>query len=74
VRDGLAERQPTGVRLVHEQRRMRNASVARIFEDWPEQEWEQFPEFFERFVQDYERTIPVLVAESGLGPRSGGEK
>lgn len=88
VKDGLVERRADpedgrasvlaateeGVRLFQERKRLRNAAIARMFETWTADEWQQFAGLFERFVDDYERCMPVFIAESGLGPRSGGEK
>ncbi|MEU4449445.1 MarR family transcriptional regulator [Actinosynnema sp. NPDC050801] len=88
VKDGLVERRAdpedgrasvlavtgAGARLLAERRAQRNAALARLFADWPTQEWGQFIEYFERFVGDYEKALPDFIAESGLGPRSEGEK
>jgi DNA-binding MarR family transcriptional regulator len=88
VKDGLVERRsdpvdgrasvlaatPAGEQLLQERRRMRNVAIARMFEGWSEPDWEQFTDYFERFVGDYEDALPVFLSESGLGPRSGGEK
>ena len=64
----------TGLQLLQERRRARNEILARMFDDWPDQDREQFAGLFERFVRDYERAVPALIAESGLGTRQGGEK
>jgi DNA-binding MarR family transcriptional regulator len=88
VKDGLVERRADpedgrasvlaatedGVRLFHERKRQRNAAISQLFESWTDGEWQQFAGLFERFVEDYERCMPIFIAESGLGPRSGGEK
>ncbi|GAB3000448.1 MarR family transcriptional regulator [Saccharothrix stipae] len=88
VKDGLVERRAdpedgrasvlavteAGARLLAERRAQRNAALARLFADWPAHEWGQFIEYFERFVGDYEKALPDFIAESGLGPRSEGEK
>jgi DNA-binding MarR family transcriptional regulator len=88
VKDGLVERRAdpvdgrasvlvateSGERLLQERRRMRNVAIARMFEGWSEPDWEQFTDLFERFVGDYEDALPGFLSESGLGPRSGGEK
>ncbi|WP_367133196.1 MarR family winged helix-turn-helix transcriptional regulator [Saccharothrix sp. HUAS TT1] len=88
VRDGLVERRAdpvdgrasvlavteAGARLLAERRARRNELLARLFADWPAAEWDRFIEYFERFVGDYEKALPDFIAESGLGPRSEGEK
>jgi DNA-binding MarR family transcriptional regulator len=88
VKDGLVERRAdpedgrasvlavteAGSRLLSERRAQRNVLLARLFADWPTHEWDQFIEYFERFVGDYEKALPHFIAESGLGPRSEGEK
>jgi DNA-binding MarR family transcriptional regulator len=63
-----------GARLLEERRTQRNAALARMFADWPTEEWDRFIEYFERFVGDYEKALPNFIAESGLGPRSEEEK
>ncbi|MEU6149852.1 MarR family transcriptional regulator [Actinosynnema sp. NPDC047251] len=63
-----------GRRLLEERRLMRNQSIARMLADWPEEDLGAFIDYFERFVGDYERALPKFIAESGLGPRSEGEK
>lgn len=88
VKDGLVERRAdpedgrasvlvateAGHQLLAERRRMRNAAIARMFGGWSEPDWLKFTDLFERFVEDYENALPQFLAESGLGPRSGGEK
>lgn len=88
VKDGLVERRAdpedgrasvlavteAGARLLKERRTQRNVALARLFADWPTEEWGRFIEYFERFVGDYEKALPNFIAESGLGPRSEGEK
>ena len=88
VKDGLVERRAdpedgrasvlavteAGQRLLAERRAQRNVVLARLFTDWSPREWTQFIEYFERFVGDYEKALPDFIAESGLGPRSEGEK
>jgi DNA-binding MarR family transcriptional regulator len=88
VKDGLVERRAdpedgrasvlavteAGARLLAERRAQRNVLLAGLFTDWSPQEWTQFIEYFERFVGDYEKALPDFIAESGLGPRSEGEK
>jgi len=88
VKDGLVERRADpedgrasvlaateqGELLFQERKRLRNIAIARMFENWTDGEWQQFAGLFERFVDDYERCMPIFIAESGLGPRSGGEK
>ncbi|MCE6999574.1 MarR family transcriptional regulator [Saccharothrix sp. S26] len=88
VKDGLVERRAdpedgrasvlavteAGERLLAERRAQRNLALARLFTDWSPQEWTEFIEYFERFVGDYEKALPDFIAESGLGPRSEGEK
>ncbi|WNV91750.1 MarR family transcriptional regulator [Umezawaea sp. Da 62-37] len=88
VKDGLVERRAdpedgrasvlaatgTGEQLLQERRRMRNVAIARMFEGWSDPDWVRFAELFERFVGDYESALPSFLSESGLGPRSGGEK
>ncbi|MFJ6670165.1 MarR family winged helix-turn-helix transcriptional regulator [Actinosynnema sp. NPDC091369] len=88
VKDGLVERRAdpedgrasvlavteAGKRLLVERRAQRNLALARLFTDWSPQEWTEFIEYFERFVGDYEKALPDFIAESGLGPRSEGEK
>jgi len=88
VKDGLVERRAdpedgrasvlvateAGQQLLRERRRMRNEAIARMFGSWSEPDWRTFTDFLERFVGDYEHALPGFLAESGLGPRSGGEK
>ncbi|KOX31684.1 MarR family transcriptional regulator [Saccharothrix sp. NRRL B-16348] len=88
VKDGLVERRAdpedgrasvlavteAGARLLAERRAQRNVLLAGLFTDWSPQEWTRFIEYFERFVGDYEKALPDFIAESGLGPRSEGEK
>ncbi|WP_158848161.1 MarR family winged helix-turn-helix transcriptional regulator [Saccharothrix deserti] len=89
VKDGLVERRAdpedgrasvlavteAGARLLRERRAQRNEALARLFTNsgWSAEEWDQFIEYFERFVGDYEKALPYFIAESGLGPRSEGE-
>jgi len=87
VKDGLVERRAdpddgrasvlalteAGERLLEERRKLRNAALARLFTDWSEADLAGFIHYFERFVDTYERALPIFVAESGLGPRSEGE-
>ncbi|MBW4719824.1 MarR family winged helix-turn-helix transcriptional regulator [Saccharothrix obliqua] len=63
-----------GMRLLEERRRSRNQAIARMLADWSEKDLVAFIDHFERFVGDYERALPDFIAESGLGPRSEGEK
>ena len=88
VKDGLVERRAdpadgrasvlavttAGRELLAQRSRMRIEAFERMFADWPEEEFKSFADLFERFVQDYERTIPALMTERGLGIRAGGEK
>lgn len=88
VKDGLVERRAdpgdgrasvlavteSGRELLAERSRMRIEAFERLFADWSEEDYQVFTELFERFVQDYERTIPALMTERGLGIRAGGEK
>ncbi|WP_433267540.1 MarR family winged helix-turn-helix transcriptional regulator [Actinosynnema sp. CS-041913] len=63
-----------GMRLLAERRSTRNRSIARMLAEWSEEDLATFIDYFERFVGDYERALPDFIAESGLGPRSEGEK
>lgn len=88
VKDGLVERRAdpadgrasvlavteAGRELLAERSRMRIEAFERLFESWPEEDYRSFADLFERFVHDYERTIPALLTERGLGIRAGGEK
>jgi DNA-binding MarR family transcriptional regulator len=88
VKEGLVERRAdpddgrasvlavteAGTRLLEERRLMRNKAIARMLADWSEGDLTAFIEYFERFVGNYERALPDFIAESGLGPRSEGEK
>lgn len=88
VKDGLVERRAdpgdgrasvlavtqAGRELLVERRRMRIEAFERVFEDWSQDDLKGFADLFERFAQDYERTIPALLIERGLGNRAGGEK
>jgi DNA-binding MarR family transcriptional regulator len=88
VKDGLVERRAdpadgrasvlavtgAGRELLAERSRMRIEAFQRLFADWSDEEFKNFTDLFERFVQDYERTIPALLTERGLGIRAGGEK
>jgi len=88
VKDGFVERRAdpedgrasvlvateSGQLLLADRRRMRNAAIARMFGGWSEPDWVQFTDLFERFVNDHENALPGFLAESGLGPRSEGEK
>ncbi|MCS7484259.1 MarR family winged helix-turn-helix transcriptional regulator [Umezawaea endophytica] len=88
VKDGLVERRAdpedgrasvlvatgAGQQLLRERRRMRNEAIARMFGSWSQPDWQTFTDLLERFVGDYEHALPGFLAESGLGPRSGGEK
>jgi DNA-binding MarR family transcriptional regulator len=88
VKDGLVERRAdpadgrasvlavtqAGRELLVERRRMRIEAFERVFADWSDEELKVFADQFERFVQDYECTIPALLTERGLGIRAGGEK
>ncbi|MEU5693482.1 MarR family winged helix-turn-helix transcriptional regulator [Actinosynnema sp. NPDC020468] len=88
VKEGLVERRAdpddgrasvlattdAGNRQVEERRLQRNRSIARQMSDWSEEDLSEFLKYFERFVESYERALPNFIAESGLGPRSEGEK
>ncbi|XVV04196.1 MarR family winged helix-turn-helix transcriptional regulator [Actinosynnema sp. CA-248983] len=63
-----------GKRLLDERRAQRNQAIARMLADWSEADLTAFIDHFERFVGDYEKALPDFIAESGLGPRSEGEK
>ncbi|HEY8372358.1 MAG TPA: MarR family transcriptional regulator [Pseudonocardiaceae bacterium] len=52
---------------------LRVRAFAHILRDWSPAERRRFVELFERFVSDFERSLPVLVAELAEGARSGGE-
>ncbi|MEU0882876.1 MarR family transcriptional regulator [Lentzea sp. NPDC005914] len=88
VKDGLVERRAdpadgrasvlavteAGRKLIIDRRRQRNEAIERMFDSWPDEDFKIFAELFERFVQDYERTVPALMTERGTGTRAGGEK
>ncbi|QFZ16328.1 MarR family winged helix-turn-helix transcriptional regulator [Saccharothrix syringae] len=88
VRQGLVERRAdpedgrasllavtgAGAELLADRRRQRNEALTRLFADWSPEDQDRFVEYFERFVGDYEKALPHFIAESGLGPRSEGEK
>ncbi|KOV78512.1 MarR family winged helix-turn-helix transcriptional regulator [Nocardia sp. NRRL S-836] len=88
VKDGLVERRAdpadgrasvlavteAGRQLLMERRRHRNEAIDRVFADWADDDYKGFADLFERFVHDYERQIPALLTERGLGIRAGGEK
>jgi DNA-binding MarR family transcriptional regulator len=88
VKDGLVERRAdpgdgrasvlavteAGRKLLIDRRRQRNEAIEQMFADWPDEDLKIFAELFERFVQDYERTVPALLIERGTGTRAGGEK
>ncbi|MEJ2858623.1 MULTISPECIES: MarR family winged helix-turn-helix transcriptional regulator [unclassified Saccharothrix] len=63
-----------GQRLLEERRAQRNQAIARMLADWSEEDLSAFIHHFERFVGNYEKALPDFIAESGLGPRSEGEK
>lgn len=87
VKDGLVERRAdpadgrasvlavteAGRELIRNRRRQRNEAIQQVFADWAEEDLKGFADLFERFVQDYERTIPALLTERGTGTRAGGE-
>ena len=88
VKDGLVERRAdpadgrasvlavteAGRKLIIDRRRQRNEAIHQMFTSWPDEDFKIFAELFERFVQDYERTVPALMTERGTGTRAGGEK
>ena len=88
VKDGLVERRAdpgdgrasvlavteAGRQLLIERRRQRNEAIEQVVADWSDEEFKGFADLFERFVQNYERIIPALLTERGLGIRAGGEK
>lgn len=88
VKDGLVERRAdpadgrasvlavtqAGHELLIERRRMRIEAFEAVFADWSDEELKVFADLFERFAHDYERTIPALLTERGMGTRAGGEK
>jgi DNA-binding MarR family transcriptional regulator len=88
VKDGLVERRAdpgdgrasvlavteAGRELLIDRRRQRNEAIEQMFAEWPDEDLKIFAELFERFVQDYERTVPALLIERGTGTRAGGEK
>jgi DNA-binding MarR family transcriptional regulator len=63
-----------GRRLIKSRRRQRNEAIERMVSDWPDEDFKNFAELFERFVQDYERTVPAYMTDRGTGTRAGGEK
>ncbi|SDH22973.1 DNA-binding transcriptional regulator, MarR family [Lentzea fradiae] len=87
VKDGLVERRadpadgrasvlavtPEGFELIKSRRRQRNEAIEWLFADWPEEDYKNFAELFERFVQDYERAMPVYWNERATVNRTGGE-
>ncbi|GAA3892001.1 hypothetical protein GCM10022243_66170 [Saccharothrix violaceirubra] len=87
VKDGLVERRAdpddgrasvlavteSGERLLDERRRQRNRAIGQMVADWPDEDLAEFIKYFERFVESYEKALPVFIAESGLGPRSEGK-
>ncbi|SEP81438.1 MarR family winged helix-turn-helix transcriptional regulator [Lentzea albida] len=87
VKDGLVERHAdpadgrasvlavteAGRTLIKNRRRQRNEAIELMFAEWPEEEFKLFAELFERFVQDYERTVPSYLTDRGTGTRAGGE-
>jgi DNA-binding MarR family transcriptional regulator len=87
VKDGLVERRAdpadgrasvlavteAGRELILNRRRKRNEAIQQVFADWADEDLKGFADLFERFVQDYERTIPALLTERGTGTRAGGE-
>ena len=88
VKDGLVERRAdpgdgrasvlaitqAGRELLMNRRRQRNEAIEQMFAEWPDADFKIFTELFERFVQDYERTVPALMTDRGMGTRAGGEK
>lgn len=87
VRDGLVERRadqddgrasllaatPVGLALLEERRRQMGISLARVVQDWSEEDVERFVELFERFVADHESYLPTLINECAQWARSEGE-
>ena len=87
VKDGLVERHAdpadgrasvlavteAGRTLIRNRRRQRNEAIERMFAEWPEEDFKVFAELFERFVHDYERTVPAFMTDRGTGTRAGGE-
>lgn len=87
VKDGLVERRadpadgrasvlavtPAGDELIKSRRRQRNEAIQWMFTDWSPEDFENFAELFERFVQDYERAMPVYWGERPAANRAGGE-
>lgn len=88
VKDGLVERHAdpadgrasvlavteAGRRLIIDRRRQRNRAIEEMVSEWPDEDFKNFAELFERFVQDYERTVPAYMTDRGTGTRAGGEK
>jgi DNA-binding MarR family transcriptional regulator len=88
VKDGLIERRSdpadgrasvlavteAGRELLRKRRRQRNEAIEEVFADWPEEDFKGFADLFERFVQDFERRVPALLTDRGVGIRAGGEK
>jgi DNA-binding MarR family transcriptional regulator len=87
VRDGFVERRndpedgramqlaatQTGTRVLAEHRARRNEAIAAMLTSWPAEERQQFARLLERFVDDFESHLPILITELARGARSGGE-
>ena len=88
VKDGLVRRQAdsedgraivlalteAGQDFVRRSCDRRNAALADMIAYWPEHERTQFAQLFARFSDDYERHLPVFIAELNTNASSGGEK
>ena len=88
VKDGLVERHAdpadgrasvlavteAGRKLIKDRRRQRNQAIEEMVSELPDEDFKNFAELFERFVQDYERTVPAYTTDRGTGTRAGGEK
>lgn len=88
VKDGLVERRvdredgratvlaatERGLRLLEELRGRRNALIAQMIAHWPEADRARFAELFGQFIGDYERHLPVFIAEFASKANSRGEK
>lgn len=87
VRHGLVERRadqedgrasllaatPAGIALLEEQRRRMGVSLARVVQHWSPDDLDRFVELFERFVDDHETYLPILINECAQWARSEGE-
>jgi DNA-binding MarR family transcriptional regulator len=77
VRDGFVQRRndpedgratqlaatQTGMEMVAEHRARRNEAIAGMLTSWPAEERRQFARLLERFVDDYESRLPILITE-----------